>query len=102
MPAELWAARAEVPLATPQGDGTAEPGPLLGGEETLGISGARLGTDLQQGWGFAWGNSNPFILTVPGASWGEEDAPGQQSSQRAPHRSEGVVCFTHGSRCFTR
>lgn len=43
VPAELWAAQAEVPLATPQGDGTLGPGPLLGRE--------RLWASLEPGWG---------------------------------------------------
>lgn len=39
--------------ATPQGDGMAGPGLLLGGDEALGVSGARLGTVRQPGQGFA-------------------------------------------------
>lgn len=90
MPAPLWAARAEMPPADqPPHREVAQWGRrrYSWGDEILGISGARLGTDLQLGWGFTRGNSNPFILTVPGMSRGEKDAEGQQRGWGAAHPS---------------
>ena len=74
------------PIRHPAGRWHGEARAASQGDETLGISGARLGTGPQPAQGFARGNSNLFVPTVPRARQGRGGHTRTANSRRAAHR----------------